>query len=66
VVMWIFLSDLRFQADAAVLLSFMLVVNAVAAMFIVPAWCVVFKPHFVVSSHFDEGGVLVEDKAGKA
>jgi uncharacterized protein len=66
VVMWIFLSDLRFQADAAVLLSFMLVVNAVAAMFIVPAWCVVFKPHFVVASHFDEGGVLVEDKAGKA
>jgi len=47
VVMWIFLSDLRFQSDAAVLLSFMLVVNAIAAMLIVPAWCVVFKPRFV-------------------
>ncbi len=47
VVMWIFLSDLRFQSDAAVLLSFMLIVNAVAAMLIVPAWCVVFKPRFV-------------------
>ncbi|HSV70060.1 MAG TPA: MMPL family transporter [Methylibium sp.] len=48
VVMWIFLSDLRFQSDAAILLSFMLVVNAVAAMLIVPAWCVVFRPKFVV------------------
>ena len=48
VVMWIFLSDLRFQSDAAVLLSFMLVVNALAAMLIVPAWCVVFRPRFVM------------------
>jgi len=61
VVMWVFLSDLRFQADAAVLLSFMLIVNAVAAMFIVPAWCVAFKPHFVVATHFDEDGVLEEN-----
>lgn len=62
VVMWIFLSDLRFQSDAAVLLSFMLVVNAIAAMLIVPAWCVVFKPHFVVASHYGEGGILEEDE----
>ena len=62
VVMWIFLSDLRFQSDAAVLLSFMLVVNAIAAMLIVPAWCVVFKPHFVVASHYGEGGMLEEDE----
>ena len=48
VVMWILLSDLRFQSDAAILLSFMLVVNALAAMLIVPAWCVVFRPRFVV------------------
>jgi hypothetical protein len=61
VVMWIFMSDLRFQSDAAVLLSFMLVVNAVAAMLIVPAWCVVFKPHFVVATHYDADGVLEED-----
>lgn len=61
VVMWVFLSDLRFQSDAAVLLSFMLVVNAVAAMLIVPAWCVVFKPHFVVATHFDADGILEED-----
>jgi predicted RND superfamily exporter protein len=61
VVMWIFMSDLRFQSDAAVLLSFMLIVNAIAAMLIVPAWCVVFKPHFVVATHYDADGVLEED-----
>jgi len=62
VVMWIFMSDLRFQSDAAVLLSFMLIVNAIAAMLIVPAWCVVFRPHFVVATHYDEDGVLVEEE----
>lgn len=62
VVMWIFLSDLRFQSDAAVLLSFMLIVNAIAAMLIVPAWCVVFRPHFLVATHYDEDGVLEEDE----
>lgn len=62
VVMWIFMSDLRFQSDAAVLLSFMLVVNAIGAMLIVPAWCVVFKPHFVCASHMDADGVMVEDE----
>lgn len=61
VVMWIFLSDLRFQSDAAILLSFMLIVNAIAAMLIVPAWCVVFRPHFVVATHYDADGVLEED-----
>lgn len=50
VVLWIFMSDLRFQSDAAVLLSFMLIVNAVAAMLIVPAWCVAFRPRFVVGA----------------
>jgi predicted RND superfamily exporter protein len=62
VVLWIFMSDLRFQSDAAVLLSFMLIVNAIAAMLIVPAWCVVFRPHFVVATHYDEDGVLEEDE----
>lgn len=50
VILWIFMSDLRFQSDAAVLLSFMLIVNAVAAMLIVPAWCVAFRPRFVVGA----------------
>lgn len=62
VVMWIFMSDLRFQSDAAVLLSFMLIVNAIAAMLIVPAWCVVFRPRFVIATHYDEDDVLVTDE----
>ncbi len=63
VVMWIFMSDLKFQSDAAVLLSFMLIVNAIAAMLIVPAWCVVFRPRFVVSTHYDADGVMQEGEA---
>jgi uncharacterized protein len=62
VILWVFLSDLRFQSDAALLLSFMLVVNAIAAILIVPAWCVVFKPHFVVAAHYDMQGWLSEDR----
>jgi uncharacterized protein len=61
VVMWIFMSDLRFQSDAAVLLSFMLIVNAIAAVLIVPSWCVVFKPKFVTAVHYDEDGILEND-----
>ena len=61
VVLWIFMSDLRFQSDAAVLLSFMLIVNAIAAVLIVPSWCVVFKPRFVTAAHYDEDGVLEAD-----
>ncbi len=47
VVMWVFISDLRFQADAALLLCVMLILNAVAAMFLVPAWIRVFQPKFI-------------------
>lgn len=61
VVMWIFMSDLRFQSDAAILLSFMLIVNAIAAVLIVPSWCVVFKPKFVTAAHYDEDHVLEID-----
>lgn len=50
VALWIFMSDLRFQSDAALLLTFMLILNALAAMFIVPAWCLVFRPHFVTNA----------------
>jgi predicted RND superfamily exporter protein len=60
VVLWIFMSSLRFQSDTAMLLSFMLIVNAIAAMFIVPAWCVVFKPHFVTATEVDADGVIQE------
>lgn len=50
IALWIFMSDLRFQSDAALLLSFMLILNALAAMFIVPAWCLVFRPRFVTDA----------------
>jgi predicted RND superfamily exporter protein len=52
VVLWIFMSDLRFQSDAALLLSYMLIVNAVAAMLIVPAWCVTFDPRLLTAHNF--------------
>ena len=48
VVMWVFISDLRFQADAALLLCVMLVLNALAAIFLVPAWIRLFLPAFII------------------
>jgi hypothetical protein len=46
----VFVSDLRFQADAAKLLSIMLVLSACAAMFLVPAWVDIFKPKFIMEA----------------
>ncbi|CAA7625553.1 Multidrug efflux transporter [Candidatus Terasakiella magnetica] len=48
IVAWVFVSDLRFQADAAKLLIFMIVVCAVSAMVFVPAWIATFRPRFIV------------------
>ena len=48
IIMWIWISELRFQADAARLLMIMLVLNAFSAMFLVPAWVDIFKPKFIV------------------
>ncbi|MBI1733055.1 MAG: MMPL family transporter [Gammaproteobacteria bacterium] len=50
IIMWVFISDLRFQADAARLLIIMLLLNACAAMFLVPAWVDVFKPGFIMQA----------------
>jgi predicted RND superfamily exporter protein len=47
VLMWVFVSDLKFQADAAMLLIVMLALNAMASVFLVPAWLQKFKPHFI-------------------
>ncbi|MBI2313834.1 MAG: MMPL family transporter [Betaproteobacteria bacterium] len=58
VIMWVVFSDLRFQSDSALLLTVMLVLNAVAAMFLVPAWVTVFKPAFITNVYLDEDGVL--------
>ena len=48
VVMWVFISTMRFQADAALLLIVMLVLNALAAIFIIPAWITTFRPKFIL------------------
>jgi uncharacterized protein len=48
VIMWVFISTLRFQADAALLLSVMLILNAMASVFLVTAWITIFKPEFIV------------------
>ncbi|RMF95278.1 MAG: transporter [Gammaproteobacteria bacterium] len=55
VIMWVFISDLRFQADAALLLIVMLVLNALAAMFLVPAWILRFRPAFIMRAASDSG-----------
>jgi predicted RND superfamily exporter protein len=47
VMMWVFVSDLKFQADAALLLIVMLALNAIAAVFVVPAWLQIFSPEFI-------------------
>ncbi|CAG4883269.1 membrane protein of unknown function [Georgfuchsia toluolica] len=47
VIMWVVFSQLRFQSDSALLLSLMLVLNAAAAMLLMPAWVMIFKPHFI-------------------
>jgi len=50
VVMWVFLSSLRFQADAALLLCLMLALNMAAAIFLVPAWTLLCRPGFILSA----------------
>lgn len=62
VIMWVGMSDLRFQSDAATLLSVMLVLNALAAMVLVPAWILVFMPRFITGAARDEDGVLQTDQ----
>ncbi len=47
VMMWVFVSDLKFQADAAMLLIVMLALNAMASIFLVPAWLKTFTPEFI-------------------
>ena len=50
VIMWVILSDLRFQSEAALLLIVMLILNALAATFVVPAWIVTFRPKFIAAA----------------
>lgn len=64
VVMWVFISSLRFQADAALLLIVMLLLNAVAAMFLVPAWIMMFKPRFILQSKKEDSSEEVAIDVG--
>jgi hypothetical protein len=66
VIMWVFISDLRFQADAAILLCVMLTLNAVAAIFLVPSWVLIFRPKFIVKALYDEDDILIVDEADSA
>lgn len=61
IVMWVVLSDLRFQAEAALLLIVMVVLNGAAAMLLVPSWVLVFKPKFICKAYADEDGVIHAD-----
>ncbi len=63
IIMWVILSDLRFQSDAALLLCVMIVINAIAAMLLVPAWVLVFKPKFITGAYADADGILHADAA---
>ncbi len=60
VVMWAFVSDLRFQADAALLLVVMLILNAWAAANLVPAWIVRFRPTFIVKAELLDDEIHAE------
>lgn len=62
IVMWIFLSDLRFQADAALLLSVMVVLNGLAALWLVPAWVLTFKPTFITQLSVDADGIIHQQR----
>lgn len=61
VIMWVIFSDLRFQADAALLLIVMLVLNALAALALVPSWVVCCRPRFITQVHADPEGILVAE-----
>lgn len=54
VLMWVFVSDLKFQADAAMLLIVMLILNALASIFLVPAWLLKFRPAFITQQRQGE------------
>jgi len=47
VIMWAFVSNLKFQSDAAMLLIVMIGLNALTAVFLVPAWLKTFSPRFI-------------------
>ena len=63
IVMWAFVSELRFQAEAALLLVVMLILNAWAAANLVPAWIVRFRPAFIVGTQVQDDEIHIEPVA---
>jgi hypothetical protein len=41
----------------------MLTLNAVAAIFLVPSWVLIFRPKFIVKALYDEDDILIVDGA---
>lgn len=62
IIMWVILSDLRFQSDAAMLLCVMIVINGLAAMLLVPSWILVLRPRFITNVYADADGILHADR----
>ncbi len=51
VLLWYFLSKIKFQADMGLLLAFLLIFNMLGALFFIPAACSYFKPRFITLGH---------------
>jgi len=47
VLLWYFISDLKFQAQMGILLAFLLVFNMLGALFFLPSACALIKPKFI-------------------
>lgn len=54
VVLWYFLSDLKFQAEMGLLLGFLLFFNMLGALFIIPSFVYLLKPRFIVKQKGNE------------
>jgi len=51
VLLWYFLSEIKFQADMGLLLAFLLIFNMLGALLFIPAVCSYFKPRFITLGH---------------
>ena len=53
VILWYFLSDLKFQAEMGLLLAILLVFNMLGALLFLPAAVNILKPKFIKKHHMD-------------
>jgi len=60
VILWYFLSSLRFQAEMGMLIALWMTVSAIAALIVIPSLVFLFKPGFLVGG----ASVAAEDKLG--